>query len=221
MLTGQPLKARRVNYSQKYRDAARLVGGAKPDAAYETWTDLHISVPACWGHLSPEALRRLYGGIADEIARESRLGAKTWAANPSNCEDVQDGGECPTEPDGGSDLGGGQCPMPDLPPKQPAATRKAEDGGVFRQGRVKPKGGKRRRSRPPRLFSVAPHVSEAYEDRYKLAVAEYHAAKLAWRLSSPVVGGALRGEGIALPAWMLLGTLPLQLGRRPGADSEP
>jgi hypothetical protein len=43
---------------------------------------------------------------------------------------------------------------------------------------------------------------------------------LAWRLSSPVVEGALRGAEIALPAWMLLGTLPLRLSRRDVAGAE-
>jgi hypothetical protein len=60
----------------------------------------------------------------------------------------------------------------------------------------------------------------AYEERYKLAVAAYHEAKLAWRLSSPVVDGALRGAEIALPAWMLLGTLPLRLENRTNIDGE-
>ena len=36
MLTGRPLRARRVNYTQKCRDAARLAKGAKVDEAYET-----------------------------------------------------------------------------------------------------------------------------------------------------------------------------------------
>lgn len=224
MLTGQPLRARRVNYSQKCRDAARLVGGAKPDADYETWTDLHIAVPQCWAHLSPEALQRLYGGIADEIAQEYQTRSAPNVENTADASDIQDGGQCPTAPsdgaDPGPDLDGGQCPMPDLPPKQRAETREAEDGGMFCQGPVKPKDGQRRRSRPPRLFSVNPVLVAAYEERYKLAVAEYHAAKLAWRLSSPVVDGALRGAEIALPAWMLLGTLPLWLGRRDLAGVE-
>jgi hypothetical protein len=224
MLTGQPLKARRVNYSQKCRDAARLAGGAKPDATYETWTDLPISVPQCWAHLSPEALQGMYRGIADEIAQDNRSSAEHHSKNTPDLNAVQDGGQCPTEAgegdDRGPDLGGGQCPMPDLPPKQRAQTREDEDGGLFRQGPVKPKDSHRRRSRPPRLYSVHPQVVAAYEERYKLAVAEYHAAKLAWRLSSPVVEGALRGAEIALPAWMLLGTLPLRLSRRDLAGAE-
>ena len=185
MLSGRPLRARRINWSQKCRDAGRLVGGAKPDSAYETWTDLHISVPPCWAHLSPDALRGVYRGIADEVA-----GATGQRQEPD----------------------GGECPMP----KKETPTRVADDGGVFRQGAVQPKDRKRRRSRPPRLYSVNPQVVADFEERYKLAVVEYCEAKLAWRRSSPVVGGGLRGAKITLPAWMLLGTLPLRLeGREP------
>ena len=198
MLTGQPLQARRCNWSQKCRDAARLVGGAKPDSAYETWTDLQIDVPPCWTHLSPDALRRLFRGIADEVAEAHGQ------------RHAPDGGECPMQAGAAIDLDGGECPAP----KEEVPTRYAADGGPFVQGAVQPKDRGRRRSRPPRLYSVNPAVVAAFEERYKLAVQEYREAKSAWRRSSVVTSGTLRGAGIVLPAWMLLGTLPLRLERR-------
>lgn len=204
MLTGKPLPAKRVNYSQKCRDAARLVGGAKAQAEYETWTELHMDVPPCWAHLSPEALQRLYAGIADEIALQGRPTTPQQAdAEKANASAIV--------------REGGQCPMP---AKEEAPTRVAEDGGMFRQGKVAAKDGVRRRGRPPRLYSVHPQVVLAFEERYKAAVLEYRAAKLAWSQSSPVVAGGLRGASIVLPAWMMLGTLPLRLGRDEGMDGQ-
>ena len=205
MLTGRPLQARRFNWSQKCRDAARLVGGAKPDSAYETWTELHIAVPPCWANLAPDALQRLFRGIADEVVE----------ANGQRRE--PDGGECPMPTSGAIDLGGRECPGP----KEGVPPRHAADGRVFVQGAVQPKDRRRRRSRPPRLYSVNPAVVAAFEECYKLAVEEYRDAKSAWRRSSAFASGALRGARIALPAWMLLGTLPLRLeGAEPGMGQD-
>lgn len=198
MLTGRPLKAKRVNYTQKCRDTARLAGGAKADQVYETWTELQLAVPPCWADLGPEELQRLYRGIADDIALKGRPAVPASQDAKRNSDDSQAVGECPTaEPAA----------------KQPAPTRSAEDGGTFRLGRPVPKDRGRRRSRPPRLYCVDPRVVQAFEERYRTAVAEYREAKSAWRLGSLQVDGVLRGAPIALPAWMLLGTLPLKLRR--------
>ncbi len=220
MLYGKPLMGRRMDNTQRCRDAARLVGGAKADEAYESWVELRLSVPQCWAELSSAELRRLYAAIAAELA-----GGGGVATN----EDGQSCGEClnletssissragpapeswpqqPPEPDTSD------APSPALPPKQRVPTRHAEGAGVYSQGPVKPKqvGSQRKRSRPPRLLAASQRLADAYDERYVESVAAYYTVKGRWRRNSKVSHGALRGAEIKLPPWMLLGALPLRL----------
>lgn len=71
LLYGTPLIGRKVDRAQRCRDTARLKGGAKQDSTYETVVEVPLSVPHCWLDLSPADLRRLYLGIAQEIAAEA------------------------------------------------------------------------------------------------------------------------------------------------------
>ena len=113
-------------------------------------------------------------------------------------------------------------PQPPQPTRQEAARpakvrvpeRKAEDGGVYRHGPVRPKvyEGAKKRGKIPMLLSVDPREVAEFEARYKLAVQAYRAAKRTWRAKSRQHDGALRGAKIALPPWMLLGTTPLFVG---------
>jgi hypothetical protein len=61
------------------------------------------------------------------------------------------------------------------------------------------------------LLSVNPRLVEEFEESYKLAVQAYYAAKRAWRSKSKHRDGSLQSAAITLPAWMLLGTMPLFL----------
>lgn len=113
--------------------------------------------------------------------------------------------ESPTEP----------SPAPALAPpaKVVVPQRKAEDGGVYCHGKLKPKAyeGVKTRTKFPMLLSVDQRLVEEFEESYKLAVQEYCAAKRAWRGNSKLRGGSLHSAEIALPAWMMLGTMPLFL----------
>ena len=216
MLYGTRLLGRRMDNTRRCRDAARLVGGAKPDAAYETWVELPLTVPHCWAELSGEELRHMYAGIAADL-----VGERVQVA-----EVGKSGGECLIDEITDNSLGqlveGANAepappsdPDPELepPPKQSVPVRQAEDGGKYSQGRVKPKhvDGKRNRSRPPRLLAADQRLVDAYEQRYQESVTVYYIAKARWCKKSKVRDGALRGAKIRLPAWMLLGTLPLRL----------
>jgi hypothetical protein len=99
------------------------------------------------------------------------------------------------------------------PAKVVVPERKAEDGGLYRHGKLKPKAyeGVKKRGKFPMLLSVNPRLVAEFEASYKLAVQEYHAAKRAWRRKSKLRDGSLHAAAITLPAWMLLGTLPLSL----------
>ena len=213
MLYGTRLMGRRLDVSQRCRDAARLAGGAKPDEAYERWIELPLAVPQCWADLTAEERRSLYLGIAAEIAGAAAR-APDLGRSPRECLSPEipgalDGAE--TEEAGtGRDL---LTDLPAPPPKQEVPTRRAEDGGTYSQGAVKPKqwDGRRKRSRPPRLLAADQALAEAYDERYKGAVEDYYAAKQEWRANSACCDGSVRGGGIAVPRWMLLGTLPLRL----------
>jgi hypothetical protein len=99
------------------------------------------------------------------------------------------------------------------PAKVVVPERKAEDGGLYRHGKLKPKAyeGVKKRGKFPMLLSVNPRLVAEFEASYKLAVQEYHAAKRSWRSKSKLRDGSLHAAAITLPAWMLLGTLPLSL----------
>ena len=202
MLYGKRLMGKRLDHTQRCRDAARLVGGAKPDCAYERWIELRLAVPRCWAELSAEERRALHTGIADEIAGS--------ATRPDRAG--QEGGEC-LIPEIAGDPDSGDQHAVDAPPKQPVPTRRAEDGGRYRQGPVKPKqwDGKRKRSRPPRLLAADQWQVEAYEKRYNESVVAYREVKQDWRDNSQTCDGSVRSAAIPIPPWMLLGTLPLRL----------
>ncbi len=243
MLYGAPLMGRRMDNTQRCRDAARLVGGAKADEAYETWVELPLTVPRCWADLSTQELRRMYQGIAAELAgggwasdvRRSHgdclnpeiadycaeplvtvEGAgPTAPARRATCEPPA---TCAVEPDGRADAAPEAAAAP--PPKQQVPERTADDGGRYSQGPVQPKqlGGKRARSQPPRLLAADQRLVDAYEVRYQEAVMAYCVAKAAWRERSKVRDGRLCGAAIALPPGMLLGTLPLRLPVQSGTS---
>jgi hypothetical protein len=99
------------------------------------------------------------------------------------------------------------------PAKVVVPERKGEDGGLYRHGKLKPKAyeGVKKRGKFPMLLSVNPRLVEEFEESYKLAVQEYYAAKRSWRSKSKLRDGSLHAAAITLPAWMLLGTLPLSL----------
>ncbi len=244
LLYGVRLMGRKVDRSRRCRDELRLAGGAKDDSAYETRVEVPLTTPACWAGLSAEELRRLYQGIADEIAANP-------AAYPPGCKAEPDSQEPPPRrgqvEQGQEGQVPGTClshettaevqvsltPEPEPPPPlklelepEPPATasavpvgppkvevpnRQAEDGGPHRQGKVKPKRyeGTKMSGKLPMLLSADRQEVAEYETRYKLAVQAYREAKRVWRAKSQRREGALRAAKINLPAWMLLGTLPL------------
>lgn len=203
MLYGLPLVGRRVDQTRRCRDRARLVGGAKPDADYETLVEVPLAVPHCWSSLAPAELRRLYRGIAEDIAKA-----------PSEDAQSQVPGECLIADVTENSAGGSPESLETPPPaKQPVPGLRAECGGRHRPGPVKPKvdHGTRKRKRIPLLLSSNPAQIQAYEAAYAQSVEQYRAAKRAYRGEAKVRGGALHVASLVLPAWMLLGTLPLRL----------
>ena len=238
LLYGTPLLGRKVDRSRQCRDAQRLVGGAKGDDAYETHVEVPLSVPRCWAELPTAELRLLYLGIAEELVAEVLTGEPPQQP-PGPAEPSADGGSpVPGSPVPGSCLiheNAGDClglgepepppapePEPQLPasleavapPKVVVPQRQGEDGEPYRQGEVKPKlvEGKKKRGKFPLLLSSDQRLARDYEQRYELAVQAYYAAKRSWRRKSKHRDGALRAAKIALPAGMLLGTLPLFVG---------
>ncbi len=213
MLYGKRLMGRRLDRTSQCRDRARLVGGAKPDEAYETWVELQLAVPHCWESLRAEELRHLYAAIAADIASSVPRQHPGQCLMPKIAEDS-------TGPMHGDEATGPTSPLepekellPAPQPKQVLPTRESEEGGVYSQGPVQPKqvDGKRRRSRPPRLLAADQQLVDAYEERYKEAVTLYYDAKAAWLCKSRVCDGAVCSAEVGLPPWMLLGTLPLRL----------
>lgn len=212
MLYGKRLLGRRLDWTQRCRDAARLVSGAKPDEAYETWVELPVAVPQCWADLTAAELRQLYAGLAADPCCDGPCGdddSVPLENQPSCSVDVSEPAQVQVAtPEA----------VPALPSSQPlkqrTPSRQSEDGGAYRQGPVKQKqlDGKHRRSQPPRLLAADQRLVDAYEERYKESVTEYRAAKQSWRAASVVRAGRLGGVSIVLPAWMLLGALPLRLG---------
>ena len=99
------------------------------------------------------------------------------------------------------------------PAKIVVPQRRAEDGGLYRHGKPKPKAyeGVKTRAKFPMLLSVNRQLVAEFEESYKLAVQAYYAAKRAWRSKTKLHGGSLHSAAITLPAWMLLGTMPLFL----------
>lgn len=215
MLYGTQLMGRRLNNTQRCRDTARLVGGAKPKQAYESWIELPLSVPHCWSDMSPKQLHCMYSQIAadlvedrcrvDEVGRAQgeclsfEINANFWDSQAATSPDstVESPPEAATAP----------------PPKQKLPARTAEGGGRYRHGPVKSKRveGKRRRSGPPRLLAADQRLVDAYEERYQASVAVYYQVKAEWRGRSRIQAGALHGAKMRLPPWMLAGTLPLRL----------
>ncbi len=214
MLYGVKLMGRRVDATKLCRDAARLVGGAKPEESYDTWTELPVAVPHCWADLSAGELRMLYADIAADTAEDGR--SREDQRSPRDCLISEIADDC-VDVAAAASQAAAPAQEPDLPPaqppKQPVPTRTAEDGGIYSQGPVKQRqqAGKRGRSAPPRLLAADPQLVTAYEERYQASAAEYCAVKQAWRDESKVRDGGLRAAKLALPAWMLLGTLPLRL----------
>lgn len=213
LLYGVPLMGRKIDRTQRCRDAARLVGGAKDDAEYTTWVELPVAVPRCWAHLSATERQQMLRGIADELA-EAHGGGEAQrqlaqAQVPGVCltdESSQDSAE-PSDPTAPAD------PAPRVLAKRRVADRRAEDGGRYRHGPVRPKDGAKvgKRGKFPRLLSVHAELTRLYEQRYCAEAEAYRQAKLDWRLSAQLRQGALHAAEIALPPWMLLGTLPLVL----------
>ena len=287
LLYGTKLIGRKVDQTQRCRDSKRLVDGARDDSEYETMVEVPLTVPHCWAGLSEEELRKLYRGIAAELARpeagqvEERVAkrASKRASKRKPREPEQLSGPEPAQalelaepasepvPDGAPQYHG-NCltheitddqqtfPTQDQPPAEllpepeaqpeglpeptpepspeaaadpefqppsdaeltpPAKVvvpqRKAEDGGLYRHGKVKPKSheGAKTRTKFPMLLSVNLRIVEEFEESYKLAVQEYYVAKRAWRSNSKLRDGSLHSAAISLPAWMLLGTMPLFL----------
>lgn len=210
MLYGLPLIGRRVDATQRCRDNARLVGGAKADSEYETWVEVPVDAPHCWAHLPPQHLRRLYRGMADEIAQ----GYSTTAVADVGAGESQVPGVClRSDRTVDSSCVPSEEPEPPPPAKTPVVERRAEGGGHFRQGPVEPKTyeGTNARKRIPLLLSSNPSRVKAFEATYAESVRQYRNAKLAYRGETKVRDGAVHSAAIVLPAWTLLGTLPLRL----------
>ena len=273
LLYGTKLIGRKVDQTQRCRDAKRLVDGARDDSEYETMVELPLTVPHCWADLTKEELCKLYQGFAAELARpdagqvaeqESKRTSKRKPRKPEPLfgpepvpAQAQELAEATSEPvpDGAPQYHGNcltheitddqpLCPPQDQPPAEvlpmpepspeaasdpefqaqsdaeltpPAKVvvpqRRAEDGGLYCHGKVKPKAydGVKTRTKFPMLLSVNARIVEEFEESYKLAVQEYYVAKRAWRSNSKHRDGSLHSAAIALPAWMLLGTMPLFL----------
>ncbi len=168
MLYGTRLMGRQFDNTSRCRDAARLVGGAKADEAYETWVELPLSVPTCWADLSGDELRRMYAGIAAELAgggadlghgHGQSCGDCLIHENTNNCwgqaiDDEAPSGSFPPPaaarvgtpeepasagPEPSPAPAAGREPVCTQPPKARVPTRVAEDGGRYSHGPVKPK----------------------------------------------------------------------------------
>lgn len=219
MLFGATLEGVWVDRARRCRDRLRLRAGAKSPAAYETRLALPIAVPHCWAHLSAGELREKYRGIADDAAGVARSVGPTapgLGQSPRECLinettseylDRRDRGDCEVA-----------CPLSGPGTPSPAPTDRG-DGPERRRGRgpVKPKvhDGRKRRRGPPHLLAASRTQVAAYEAQYAERVAAYRAAKRGWRSRSKTRNGAVRGRPVALPPWMLLGTLPLRLAGDP------
>ncbi len=171
---------------------------------------------AAQGHVEPGHAEAPDGQLQDELQVPClMLEIADELANPQvACQPLAEDAAVPTPLEASA-----QAPQPapqDVAPpaKVRVPERKAEDGGLYRHGPVRPKlyEGEKKRSKIPMLFSIDPREVAEFEARYKLAVQDYRAAKRTWRAKSQHRDGALRGAKIALPAWMLLGTLPLFVG---------
>ena len=240
LLYGARLVGRKLDRSRRRRDELRLAGGAKDDSAYETRVEVPLTTPACWARLTAEELRRLYNGIADEIAanpagrkaepspqepppgqaqvpgtclshENTEESLSTLATEPEPEPEPELEPEPPQPPPPEPEVPAIASPAPAASPKVVVPSRQAEDGGPHRHGKVKPKryGGKKMSGKIPLLLSSDRREVAEYEARYKLAVQAYREAKRAWRAKSRRREGALEAAKIKLPAWMLLGTLPL------------
>lgn len=216
LLYGSKLVGRKLDRSQRCRDAHRLVGGAKPDAAYETHVEVPLAVPPCWADLSQTERRGLYQRMAQEIAESHPLESTvlgTCLRHENTTNLASPPGVAPPQP---TDVSGAEPPRggPSRPPaKLPVPSRKAEDGGTYRHGEAKPKtfDGEAQRRKFPLLLSVHRAHVAAYEARYEVAVEAYSAAKRGWCEKGRRRGGCLRAAKITLPAWMLLGTMSLKV----------
>lgn len=232
LLYGAKLVGRRVDGTRRCRDAARLVGGAKADEAYETLVELPLAVPECWAELSAEALRGVYWGIVAEIAPDTAAGGPSPPVPVPVGSDQTSPGTCLIHENTDDSVESmasarpvGALPGAELTPpaKVRVPDRSADDGGRYRHGDVRPKSstGRRQRGSFPGLLSVCAQRVADHALRYKQAVQSYRAAKLAWRGTSRRTRGALHAAAITLPAWMLLGTLPLAVAHEARAVRAP
>lgn len=237
MLHGKSLDGVMFNATQKCRDSRRLAAGARPDEAYITRHTLAVVAPAVWADLSPEQLRERYWQIADEVAGVGRVQS---GRDQRQRPDLPVGAGEPQTSAAASAFGAAeqniadlQCVLPrdwtesseQLPSRQRHEKSQApmptgEDGEVLCTGPVKPKlrGGQVGRARRPKLLAADRATVQAYEDGYAQACEAYREAKETWRNLAQFNDHALLSVEIALPPYMLLGTLPLRL---PGDKPRP
>ena len=246
MLHGKCLSGVRFDSTQKSRDRNRLAGGAKPDEAYRSWLDLTVIPPSVWAEMSPQDLRKKYWEIADEIADEARLArekaereraereaAERERAEQEAAEREQAAAESP-EPIGEAEQKSAdqqsnvqEQPVEDEDPpasQQPREKSQApmptdENGDPLVMGKVKPKlpNGTFGRARRPKLLAADRAVVQAYEDQYAASCQTYREAKEEWRSKAKCNEHGVLSVQIALPPFMLIGTMPQRLpgDRRP------
>ncbi len=220
MLHGRSLNGVMFNATQKCRDSRRLAAGAKPDEAYQTPYKLAITAPEVWAHLSPDELREKYWQIADEIAGVTRS-PQPDPQPPAEAEQ-SDPNSADQQSNLPAQLEDSAEPLPERQAheKSQMPMPVGENGELLVMGRVKPKlrSGEFGRARRPKLLAADRATVQAYEDRYAQACETYREAKEAWRSQAQCKDYALLSVEIALPPYMLLGTLPLRL---PGDKPRP
>ena len=222
MIDGTPIKGKTYDATARYRDS-RLQGGPQTEDHYEHDRELVVTPPSCWSHLPPEQLRQRYIEVADSVARvplaelrrakvEVPVGPTRGHAEPA----VGPGGE----PDS-SEIGEpGLCQAVAAPGDFPAApsekvhipqrsddARQPFEAGAPRAKKSYYTADGKRKKRPLILASSAT-VCQAYEAAYAEWVAQYLQAKSDCRAAMEVRPSGLRAPGLAIPRYMLLGSMP-------------
>lgn len=234
MIDGTPMIGRTYDEGSKYRDSRRQ-SGPKADEAYAQDRVVTVTPPSCWAHLPPQDLRQRYIAIADSVARvpltELRggtTGVQVGAATGDGGSATSPSGATSSSPSGATQAarGEGECEEPGLPQvptrddktqeppshKRWIPPRLDEHGRPFEAGPPKAKrsystaDGKRKKA--PLILARSPTVCDAYEAAYSERVEQYLAAKRDCRASMQLGPAGLRAPGLAIPSFMLFGSLP-------------
>ncbi len=217
MIDGTPMTGKSYDATARYRDS-RLKAGASPDDAYLKASEVTISPPGCWAHLSPLELRQKYIDIADSVARvplaELRRGKQAVPVQPTGAHpepDVAEAGEfrdpgpwqVPPASGDFAEEAGEKCYIP---------PRVDEAGQPFEAGAPQPKksyytsDGKRKRR--PLILAWSESVCQAYEEAYSEWVSAYLQAKSDCQARMAITNGGLGAPGLVIPPFMLLGSMP-------------